>query len=148
MSDHVLFNSPAYGAEVAGMVGTELPPKSSSICRVRNGTLLGGAVYFNKFGTTSISAHIAGKDPHWLNRDLLFMLFDYPFNQLKVERIFGFVAEDNQHAIRFNLKLGFTFVTHIPHMYKNDTACLVMQMEREYCRFLLLRQMYTKLRRH
>jgi RimJ/RimL family protein N-acetyltransferase len=136
--DHILFNSPAYGEEIAHLVGTELPPKSASIARVRMGTLLGGAVYYNKFGTTSISAHIAGKEEHWLTRDLLWCMFDYPFNQLGVQRIFGFVAEDNPRAVRFNLKLGFRFASVIDGMFKNDVACAVMRLDREDCRWLKL----------
>lgn len=136
--DHVLFNS-AYGEQIAHLVGTELPPRSASIARVRNGTLMGGAVYYNKFGDSSISAHIAGNHPRWLTRDMLFVLFDYPFNQLQVNRIFGFVAEDNPHAIQFNLKLGFRFASEIPGMFANETTCVVMRMDRDNCRFLDVR---------
>lgn len=137
--EHILFNSPAYGEEITNLVGTDLPPKSSSIVRVKYGRLLGGAVYFNKFGTVSISVHVASRTPHWLTRDLLFMLFDYPFNQLGVKRLFGFVASDNPHAIKFNHKLGFRDVNWIPDMLKGGATCIVMRMDREDCRFLSIK---------
>ena len=33
-----------------------------------------------------------GWDPHWINRDMLYVVFDYPFNQLGVKRLFGLGA--------------------------------------------------------
>lgn len=128
------------------MVGTELPPRAASICRVRDGELLGGAVYYNLFGQVSISVHVAGKHPHWLSRDMLYVLFDYPFVQLGVERLFGMVADDNPHAIQFNMGLGFRIVAEIDGMFKNNAACLVMRLDREDCRFLNIkpRSLYRK----
>jgi hypothetical protein len=139
MSDHVLFNSPAYGEEVANLAGTYLPPRSASICRVRDGVLLGGVVYYNKSGNESIFVHVGAYDPHWLNRDMLYVVFDYPFNQLRVKRVFGMVKETNDASIRLSLNAGFKQVARIDGVYKHGVACLIMRMDREDCRFLAVR---------
>ena len=83
--------------------------------------------------------HIGGLDPHWINRDMLFVTFDYPFNQLGVKRIFGQVPEDNLHAQEFNVNLGFKYVARIEGVFPHNIACMVMCMEREECRFLTLK---------
>ena len=136
MSDHVLFNNPAYGEEVASIVGVGLPPRSSSIVRVRFGHLMGGVIYYSKQGTTSISAHVGARTPYWLNRDMLFAIFDYPFRQLAMERIYVMVNARDEHAVRFNTNIGFRRVTVIPKYFKHGADCLVMCMECEDCRFL------------
>lgn len=124
---------------IAEKAGAPFNPRgSASIARVRDGFVLGGAVYYHSTGE-SIAAHIAAFDEHWLNRDLLWVMFDYPFNQLCVKRIFGEISEDNTAALRFNEKLGFRKVARIEGVFPNNTACIVMRIDREDCRFLTIK---------
>jgi len=108
------------------------------ICRVRDNVRLGG-VLFNNYNEESIQIHSASWLPRWGNRDLLFITFDYPFNQLGVKRIFGMVPEDNRKALAFNAHLGFRHVARVEGVYKDGVACMVMCMERHDCRFLRVR---------
>ena len=48
-----------------------------------------GGVIFSNYTGESIAMHSAAWDQHWINRDMLFVIFDYPFNQLGVKRMFG-----------------------------------------------------------
>ena len=86
--------------------------------------------------TESIQVHSACWTPHWLNRDMLYVTVDYPFNQLGVNRIFGMVPEDNLHAQEFNIKFGFQYVVRIEGVYKGNIPCMVMSLERGACRYL------------
>ena len=70
---------------------------------------------------------------------MLFLAFDYPFNQLGVKRIFGQVPEDNHHAIEFNLKFGFRTVARVEGVFPGNIACLVMRLDRENCRMLTIK---------
>jgi len=70
---------------------------------------------------------------------VLFAVFDYPFNQLGVKRLFGHVPEDNHGARLFNQKMGFQYVARIEGVFKHGIACLVMRLDREQCRFLTVR---------
>ncbi|HEY5970705.1 MAG TPA: GNAT family protein [Pseudoxanthomonas sp.] len=134
--DSIVFNDPEHGDAIALAAGTFFVPKIDiSIGRERDGTLLGGVV-FNNFTDESIEIHSAAFNDHWVNRDLIFVTFDYPFNQLGVKRLFGRVAEHNLRAIRFNTKLGFKPVARIEGVYRHGIACIVMRMDREDCRFL------------
>ena len=134
--EHIRFNDADDGRAIAAVAGTAFNAgRDISVCRLRDDARLGGVIFTN-YTTESIAIHSAGWSPHWINRDMLFVTFDYPFKQLGVNRIFGYVPEDNFHAIRFNEKLGFTHVARIEGMFKHNTACCLMKMEHRDCRFL------------
>jgi RimJ/RimL family protein N-acetyltransferase len=134
--EHIRFNHPADGYAIAECAGTAFnPSRDISICRLRDDVRLGG-VMFSNYTTESIAIHSGSWTEHWINRDMLFATFDYPFKQLKVNRIFGYVPENNLHAIQFNKNVGFTHVATIPGMFEHGVACYLMKLEREDCRFL------------
>jgi len=134
--DHIRFNDRDDGVAIAERAGTAFNAgRDISICRVRDDDRLGGVIFTN-YTTESIAIHSASWTLHWINRDMLFVTFDYPFNQRVVNRIFGYVPEDNFHAIRFNEKLGFTHVAYVPGMFKYGVACCLMKLERKDCRHL------------
>lgn len=124
------------GEALARAAGTDYNPKAhANLCRVRGSDLVGGVI-FSTYTGESIAIHMAGWRPTWINRDLLFMAFDYPFNQLGVKRMFGLVPESNTKALDMDIKLGFRIVSRIEGVYRDNVACLVMCMERHECRFL------------
>lgn len=96
--------------------------------------LLGGVV-FSDFTCESIAIHSASWTPRWISRDMIFVTFDYPFNQLGVKRIFGPVPESNLHAQEFNMKVGFNIVNRIEGVFP-DGALIVMCLEKADCRLL------------
>lgn len=98
------------------------------------GRLLGGVIY-QQFNHRSIIIHVRADDPHWLNRDMLWAIFDYPFNRLGVEQILGFVATTNPKALAFDLHIGFTEVTRIPNAVIGGDY-VVISMYRKDCRWL------------
>ena len=133
------FNDPQDGEEIAEMAGTTfVPHRNISICRHKNGRRMGGVIYTN-YTKESIVAHWAAWDPYWINRDMIFVCFDYPFNQLGVKRIFGYVPESNAHAYNINRKMGFKPVVAIEGVFEHNIACIVMRMERDDCRLLKVR---------
>jgi hypothetical protein len=106
------------------------------ISRSEGGELLGGVVYENYTGPGgSILAHIAGFAPNWINRDILFVMFDYPFTQLDCKQAFGQVAAKNTHSVEFNKKLGWEEVITLEGVFPDDDMIL-MRYRRENCRFL------------
>ena len=136
---HVVFNEELYGMRIAQRAGTVFHPVHDiCIALVRDGWLAGGVIFTN-YTEESIAMHSAGFLPGWVTRDMLWVCFDYPFNQLGVKRIFGQVPEDNEVALKFNLHLGFKVINRIEGVYKGDIACLLVRMERDECRFLTLK---------
>jgi RimJ/RimL family protein N-acetyltransferase len=137
--DRIVLNDPHWGAEVARIAGTHyFPEQSACVMRLRDDEPVGGVIYTG-YTSESIVVHSGAWTPHWLNRDMLYVVFDYPFNQLGVKRLFGHVPEDNRHARLFNEKMGFRYVARIEGVFKHGVACMVMRLDREDCRFLWVR---------
>ena len=136
MSDSIVFGNPVYGRLIARAAGTHYNEVCDvCIARERNGGLMGGVV-FQGYTHESIGIHSASFHSRWINRDLLWATFNYPFEQLKVKRLFGQVPEKNLQALAFNRNLGFRSIARIPGVYRGGEACIVMVMERDECRFL------------
>lgn len=136
MLDRVAVNEPEFGPVIARLAGALYNPAVDvNFARIINGKFAGGVI-FSGYTHESIGIHSAAVLPHWINRNMLFVTFDYPFNLLKVKRLFGQVPEDNVHARKFNEKLGFRVVARVEGVYPNDVACLVMRLDREDCRYL------------
>lgn len=68
--------------------------------------MVAGVVYDNWNGR-NVECHIASEGANWLTREYLWTIFDYPFNQMKAERITAPVVEDNSASRRFVEHLGF-----------------------------------------
>jgi hypothetical protein len=139
MSDQIILNSEHCSTEIADRAHAHWDPdRCVSIARVVNSQLYGGVIYADYTGE-SVVAHVAGWDAHWLSRDLLWIMFDYPFRQMRVKRIFAPIPADNYDALSFNRKLGFKVVNVIKGVYPYDVDCLLTCMERHECRFLKIK---------
>jgi hypothetical protein len=101
------------------------------------GWLLGGVI-FTCFTGASIHLHMAGFVDNWATRDLIWCVFDYPFNQLGCKKVFGQVCESNIKALEIDLKLGFKIIAKIDDAYP-EGACLVLAITPEECRWLKMK---------
>ncbi len=134
----IAFNQAVHGHAIAKAAGTHFNPVvDACIARVEHGELWGGVVFQNYTGA-SIGIHTAGFRPDWINKDMLWVTFDYPFNQLGCKKIFGQVAETNIKALEFDLKIGFKIITKIDDVFP-DGACILVSLAREDCRWLKLK---------
>jgi hypothetical protein len=109
----------------------------STISRSEDSSLLGGVV-FSDFTQESIAIHVAGFRPGWLNRDMLWVMFHYPFVQLKVKKLFGFIKSSNTKTLDFASNIGFKEETRIRGVY-SYADIVVLVMERETCRWLSIK---------
>lgn len=134
----IVFHDEFLARQIAQAAGTYFNPDCDiCIARVEDGELLGGVVYTN-FTGHSIGMHVAGFRDNWVNRDLLWVCFDYPFRQLGVSNIFGLVPASNSKALAFNQNLGFKIITTIPGVF-DDGGMIVMMMAKQDCRWLRLK---------
>ena len=139
----IVFNDAYLGGKIAEASTVNFNPTTDpSIVRVSDDgerRLLGGSVFQNYTGREgSMGIHVASFEPLWINPDLLWATFHYPFVQLGVRRLFGQVATKNQAALRFDLKLGFKILTVVERVYPDDDMILVA-MDREDCRHLKIK---------
>lgn len=110
----------------------------STIGSIRNGRLVAGVVY-NHYSGTNVCAHLAGEGKNWLTRDFLYAIFDYPFNELGVNRITGLVPKKNKRARKLDQHLGFKYEGNMRRALPDDDM-LVYGMLRDECRWLDLLQ--------
>lgn len=131
----IIVNGSGHGHAIAKRAGTMFNPAvDQCVARVEGGALRGGVIYQGYTGV-SIQMHMAGFDPRWADRTMIWAAFDYPFNQLGCGMVFGQVAESNVRALEIELKLGFKIVAKIDRVFP-DGACLVIALAREDCRWL------------
>lgn len=119
-------------AREAGVVYN--PAADVVIARVDDAGLLGGVIYQN-YTRESISMHVAGFTRTWLNRDMLWAAFQYPFGQLHCARVFLQIPETNVKSLEFAQNLGFKIVTKIDGVF-SDGACVVLRLDKDECRWL------------
>lgn len=107
---------------------------------VKDGKPLAGVVYNNfiehKGASVSLEMSVAAESREWLNKQILFALFAYPFIQIGVPRVQSTMAADNAHAIEFNKRLGFTQEGYGRKAYFDGRDCVVTSMLREECKWI------------
>ena len=139
MLHRIVFGDVADGRRIADHAGTTFDPvRDLVISHVRNGKLTGGVLY-TRFTACSCFGHLAAFTRPWGNRDFLWVCFDYPFNQVGLQRIFGTVPEYNERALALNRHLGFREVARIPGVHRDGEAEIVLALERSDCRWLRIK---------
>jgi len=134
------FNSEDHGRQIMKAAGADFSPRLMSvISRSENGVLYGGVVYENYTGKNgSLLVHIAGFHRRWINRDLLWVIFDYPFRQLDCKQAFAQVRAKEKHTLKFCLSFGWKEVITLEGVFPDDDMIL-LRMLRDECRFLNLK---------
>ena len=134
----IVFNNATYGDRITGAAGTTFNQRSDvCIAREEDGELWGG-VTFTGYTGVSIGIHVASFRPDWINIDMIWVTFNYPFVQLGCSKLLGQVPASNLKALEFDLKLGFIEETRIKDVFP-DGDLVVMSMKKEACRWLKLK---------
>ena len=116
-------------------VGNDVYPQETlCIGQKKDGELI-AVVGYNNFTEKLCQIHVASTDVYWLNKDLLFAIFDYPFNKVKVNVILAPICKDNSKSLNLCRKLGFKQVADIPDAHKNGDL-VIMAMKRNQCKWL------------
>jgi hypothetical protein len=124
-----------HGRAVAKDAGTFFNPECDRvIANVKDGRLLGGVI-FTGYQVASMGLHAASWDPHWFDRDMLWITFHYPFVQLGVSKIFVTIPMSNRKSISFCSKLGFVEEARLAEAFP-DCDLSIMSMRKEHCRWL------------
>lgn len=99
------------------------------------GEMVAGVV-FNHFTGFDISMHVAAERGRlWATPEVLRIIFGYPFNQLKCRRVTGFVASENTHTLKFDLKAGFVVEGRLRDATPEGDM-IIIGMTRNECRWL------------
>lgn len=107
---------------------------SSAIGAVRDGKLIAGVVYFC-YRHPNIEMAIAAISPKWATKTTLKAFFDYPFNELKCNRVTVLVDSDNKEVRRFDERLGFVREGTLREANPNGDAEIYGMLKNE-CRWI------------
>lgn len=131
----IYFDILEHGRAISVAAGTFYNPECDHcIAREEDDRLLGG-VTFQDYNRASIGMHTAGFAPRWLDRNMLWAAFDYPFNQLGCQRVFTQIPETNIKSLEFAQHLGLKIITKVEGVFL-DGGIWVLCMEKVDCRWL------------
>jgi hypothetical protein len=132
------FGNEKHGLEIARAAGFLFNAKHDVvITRSEEERLYGGVVLYDYTGR-SVSMHVAGFVPHWINRDILWVTFNYPFKQLGCSSIFCQVRSNASHTRRFVEKIGFHIEVVISDVFP-DADLVVYRMYDKDCPWMNIR---------
>lgn len=112
----------------------EYPQETACIGQEKDGKLI-AVLGYNNLTPNSCQIHVASTDVYWLNKNLLFAIFDYPFNKLGVKVILAPIYKGNTKSLNLCRKLGFEQVADIPYGHPEGDL-IVVAMKRNQCKWL------------
>lgn len=106
----------------------------SAIGLEKDGKIIAGVIFNEYVPDTRCSIHCAG-DGNWLNREFLWMVFDYAFNQLNCKVVVNPVPVTNKPSMRFTEHIGFK-----PSLRLEDGAedgdLMIFTLHKKDCKWL------------
>lgn len=130
----VTFDHELVGPWVCTRAGVEYQKgKFRAVGRVVDNNLVAGVLY-EEFNGAQVVCHIAGEG-NWANRHFLWLIFDYPFNQIGASRITTTVIDSNEKSQRFTKKLGFDLEFKMKAAHPSGDLW-VFRMFKDDCRWL------------
>ena len=95
-----------------------------------------GACVMDNWTQNSVQCHFLITSPMVLKHQFLDCCFDYMFNTVGVNRVYGLVPANNEKAVKFNTHMGFTINARLDEAYEVGCDYLIMEMRKENCPFL------------
>jgi hypothetical protein len=93
-------------------------------------------VGYTAFIGKTCQMHMVNLKGGYTPKQLLKAAFDYPFNQCKLEMVFGVVNSKNIKAMEYDQKLGFTEAKRFAEMHENGGDIVVFEMNKADCRWI------------
>lgn len=89
------------------------------------------AVLFDGYNGSSVHGHLWIAPDRKAGRKFWWAMFDYCFEQLKVNNVIGTVPATNLAARKLNPRLGFREIAVIPNYYPNNEDMILYRMTPE-----------------
>jgi RimJ/RimL family protein N-acetyltransferase len=113
--------------------GTWCAGRGQAIGKLTDGKLVAGVLY-EDFNGANVVCHIAGEG-QWADRRFLAVIFDYPFNQLKVRRITVPVDGKNIKSQKLVEHMGFVLESRLEQATL-DSDLLLYRLFKDDCKYL------------
>ena len=110
-------------------------PWTKSIVQKRDGEIVAAIVYQNANDYNAFM-HVASEPGvRWITRDLIYWTFHYPFVQMGLKRLTGWVESDNAAAIKFDEHLGFEREAVLKGAGQHGQDVFMYVMHRDKCKY-------------
>jgi len=129
----IIVDTQRVGEWVCARTGGKLELSTSQAIGFETDGVLTAGVLYDMFNGRSICMHVAIEKP--VTRNYTRTCFDYPFNQLKVNKVLGLVDSTNAAALRFDKHLGFVEEARIEGAGKTGDL-VILTMTRQQCRWI------------
>jgi RimJ/RimL family protein N-acetyltransferase len=131
-----VFDAPRIGKWICEKAGGEYAQGNQCFGIEKDGKLVAGVNYYGYMGeNATIYMGWRIDNPQVMTRYFYWMIFDYPFNHAKVNRITLVINEFNAPCVKVVEKLGFKCEARLESYFPKCDA-LVYRMFRKECRFL------------
>lgn len=101
----------------------------------QDGRLVAGVLYEGYTGN-NIWMHVAAEPgSYWATREFLGAVFNYPFVQLKLDRVSGYVEASNLAARRLNERLGFKREAVLERAARDGGDVILYVLWKKDCRY-------------
>lgn len=107
--------------------------RGQGIGKLVDGKLVAGVLY-EDYNKANVVCHIAGEG-QWADRRFLAIIFDFPFNQLKVKRITVPIAGNNANSIKLVEHMGFQLESRLEQATL-DSDILLFRLFKDECKYL------------
>ncbi len=114
--------------DTTGIVAVDATGKMAGIC------------VFDTWSRGSVQVHIWITNPFAIKAGFLTEISNYAFGLGGVESLIGLIPADNEKALNFDEKIGFTEVYRVKDGHAPGVDTVVMQMLKEDCRWLTIKE--------
>lgn len=102
----------------------------------RDGEIIAAALYVENNGTNCFIHLAAEPGRRWLTREYLYWCLHYPFVQVGLKRMTGWIEATNKDCIRFAEHIGFTRETTLKGAGQNGVDVHLYVLRPENCRYV------------
>jgi hypothetical protein len=115
-----------------------IPLPNDAVClgQVIDGELRAVAV-FCEFEGNLCNFHLCSTGSHWMSKEFLWAMFNYPFENLGLKVILAVISGNNEKSLKLCQKLGFKELAKIPDATDNG-GLAIFTMRPADCRWLTL----------
>lgn len=134
----IVTDNVSYGTKIARAANLSYDPnRDHNTASCRGDELLGGVIFRN-YRKNSIEVHMAGFDPYWITRNMVWAISGYVFVQLKCLKALAFIEETNASSLAIAKKVGFIEDARIRDAC-DDGDLLILSLHKDDCRHLKVR---------
>lgn len=97
---------------------------------------LDAVVIYNALDESNIGIGMASSTPKWCTKQVLKVVFGYPFTQLGLNRVTATIKETNLKSRSLVERLGFILEGELKHYYQTGESAMIYGLLKEDCRWL------------